>query len=141
MGNIKSSTQKINFEDVQYAIKSPDNYLLINTLSENMQHCLIQNTVIAENEVAIMNKLILNGLKNINIIVYGMNCNDDKIYQKQDQLYSLGFYNVYIYAGGMFEWLLLQDIYGENEFPTTSKQLDILKFRSSKCLNVGLLEY
>lgn len=141
MGNTKSSSQKINFEDVQYAIKNHENYLLINTLNENIQNCLIINTVPAENEVAIVNKLMSNGNKNINIIVYGMNANDEKIYQKQDQLYSLGFYNVYIYVGGMFEWLLLQDIYGASEFQTTSKQLDILKYKSPKCLNVGLLEY
>lgn len=141
MGNTKSSLQKINFEDIQYAIKNHDNYLLINTLNDAMQSCLIKNTVAAENEVAIINKLLANGNKTVNIIVYGINCNDDKIYDKQNQLYSLGFYNVYIYIGGMFEWLLLQDIYGASEFPTTTKQLDILKYKPAKCLNVGLLQY
>ena len=29
----------------------------------------------------------------------------------------------------MFEWLLLQDIYGDDEFPTTTKELDILKYK------------
>ena len=29
----------------------------------------------------------------------------------------------------MFEWLLLQDIYGYDNFPTTIKELDILKYR------------
>ena len=29
-----------------------------------------------------------------------------------------------------FEWLLLQDVFGEDLFPTTSKELDILKFNS-----------
>jgi len=141
MGNTKSSSQKINFEDVQYAIKNHENYLLINTLNENMQNCLIINTVPAENEVAIMNKLLSNGNKNVNIIVYGMNANDEKIYEKQTQLYSLGFLNVYIYTGGMFEWLLLQDIYGVSEFQTTTKQLDILKYKPAKCFGIGLLEY
>ena len=42
---------------------------------------------------------------------------------------SLGFYNVYLYNGGLFEWLLLQDIYGFDEFPTTKKELDILKYK------------
>jgi hypothetical protein len=141
MGNTKSSSQKINFEDVQYALKNHESYILINTLSEAMQNCLIKNTIKAENEVAIMNKLITNGNKNINIIVYGMNSNDDKIFEKQNQLYSLGFYNVYIYVGGMFEWLLLQDIYGTSEFPTTTKELDILKYKSRKSLNIRLIEY
>jgi hypothetical protein len=36
---------------------------------------------------------------------------------------------------------MLQDIYGDTEFPTTKKELDILKFKPNKVLNVRLLEY
>ena len=35
----------------------------------------------------------------------------------------------HIYIGGLFEWLLLQDIYGDDEFPTTTKIIDILKYK------------
>ena len=31
--------------------------------------------------------------------------------------------------GGIFEWLLLQDIYGDDQFKTTSRELDILKYK------------
>ena len=41
---------------------------------------------------------------------------------------ALGFSQLYIYYGGLFEWLLLQDIYG-NDFSTTTQNLDILKYR------------
>jgi hypothetical protein len=41
----------------------------------------------------------------------------------------------------MFEWLLLQDIYGAAEFPTTKKELDLLKYKPSQLLNIALLEY
>jgi hypothetical protein len=41
----------------------------------------------------------------------------------------------------MFEWLLLQDIFGEKEFPTTKKELDVLKYKPNKSLNVALLKY
>ena len=41
----------------------------------------------------------------------------------------------------MFEWLLLQDIYGEKDFPTTKPEMDILKYKPNKGLNVPLLEY
>ena len=75
------------------------------------------------------------------IIIYGRNCNDEKIYSKYKQLNSLGFYNVYIYSGGLFEWLMLQDIYGVDDFPTTKKELDILRFKPQKILNIQLLEY
>jgi hypothetical protein len=77
----------------------------------------------------------------VKIIIYGRNSNDDNIYKKLSQLTSLGFYNVYVYVGGMFEWMLLQDIYTNVEFPTTKKELDILKFKPNKILNISLLEY
>lgn len=141
MGNAQSSSQKINFEDVQYAITNTENYLLINTLNENEQKCLIKNTLNATQEETVINKLLSNGNKNISIIVYGKNSNDHKIYEKQSQLIRLGFYNVYIYTGGLFEWLLLQDIYSFDEFPTTTKELDLLKYKPNKVLQIGLLEY
>ena len=140
MGN-SQSTQKINFEDIQYVIKNYETHILINTLNENEQECLLPNTVGIHKEVELINSLIKNGRKNAKIIVYGRNCNDETIYNKYNQLSSLGFYNVYIYTGGLFEWLLLQDIYGLNEFPTSKKELDILKYKPNKLLNIPLLEY
>ena len=44
-----------------------------------------------------------------------------------------------MYTGGIFEWLLLQDIYGKDEFPTTSEELDILKYRAATVLQDKLL--
>ena len=140
MGNA-TSMNKINFEDIQYSLNQKDNFLIINTLSENEQNCLLPNTITPEKEISIINSLLRNGNKNIKIIVYGKNCNDDKIYKKYSQLQSLGFHNVFIYIGGLFEWLMLQDIYGENEFPTSKKDLDILRFKPPKRLDVHLLEY
>lgn len=140
MGNTQSM-QKINFEDVQFVLKNADNYLLINTLSENEQKCLIPNTTAIEKEIDIINKCIQKRNKQVKIIIYGKNCNDEKIYQKYNQLVGLGFYNIYIYTGGLFEWLMLQDIYGNTEFPTTEKEIDILKYKPIKLLNVQLIEY
>ena len=142
MGNSQSSSvNKINFEDVQFTIKNRESCLLINTLDENNQDCLIINTVNMNQEEQIINKLISNGKTDVKIIVYGKNGNDEKIYKKYNQLLSLGFYNVYIYTGGMFEWLLLQDIYTSKEFPTTKKELDILRFKANRVFNIPLLEY
>jgi rhodanese-related sulfurtransferase len=140
MGN-SQSTQKINYEDIQYVISNSQSHLLINTLNENEQDCLIVNTTNIKNEEALVNRLIQTASKNLKIIVYGRNCNDEKIYVKYNQFKSLGFYNVYIYTGGLFEWLMLQDIYGEKEFPTTKKELDFLKYKPHKTLNIQLLEY
>jgi hypothetical protein len=140
MGNSQSSI-KINYEDVQFIIRNPEGYLLINTLSMTEQNCLIVNTININNEENIINTCIKRGAKDIKIVIYGKNSNDDKLYNKYSQLNSLGFHNVYIYTGGLFEWLMLQDIYGEKEFPTTKKELDILKYKPNKVLNVPLLEY
>jgi Rhodanese-like domain len=139
MGNTQS-TQKVNFEDIQTAIKNPNSYLLINTLPNSVQTCLIKNTVLAEREEELINQHLKNYNKNLKIILYGKNTNDPSVLKKYSQLTSLGFTNVYIYQGGLFEWLLLQDIYGTAEFPTTSKELDILKYKPTSILNIYLLE-
>ncbi len=141
MGNTQSSNVKANFEDVQYALKTDEKCLLINTLNDREQDCLIPKTIHASHEEAIINKLIHENIKNIKIIVYGRNCNDENIYKKQGQLLSLGFHEVYVYVGGIFEWLMLQDIYSPAEFPTTKKENDFLKYKPSKAFNVQLLQY
>ena len=125
---------------MQNVIKNPEIYLIINTLSHSDQQCLIINTTISTDEELIINKFLKEN-KNIRIIIYGKNCNDDSINKKYQQLYSLGFYNIYVYSGGMFEWLMLQDIFGKDLFPTTKKELDFLKYKSNQLLNIALLEY
>jgi hypothetical protein len=77
----------------------------------------------------------LNSVSSYKMIIYGMNSTDDKIVKKYNQLISLGFTNVFIYSGGMFEWLLLQDIFGNDEFPTTSRENDLLKYKGKKISN------
>lgn len=135
------SIQKINFEDIQYTFNNKDDHILINTLNETRQDCLIIGTIGINKETELINNFIKNGNKKIKIIIYGLNSNDEYIYIKYNQLISLGFYNVYIYPGGMFEWLLLQDIYGSNEFPTTKKELDILKYKPNKIFGIHMIEY
>jgi hypothetical protein len=127
MGNI-SSVNKVNYIYVQKCIhNSSENILLINTLAYDKQECLIKNTITASNEVDIINKYLKSN-KSIKILIYGENCIDNKVISKYNQLYKLGFVNIYVYLGGIFEWLLLQDIYGDEEFPTTSKIIDLLKY-------------
>lgn len=134
------SIQKINFEDVQIVVKSPETYLLINTLPVFEQDCLIASSVHGSKEEEVINQLLKTN-KNIKIIVYGRNANDDTIYKKYTQLTNLGFYNVFIYTGGLFEWLLLQDIYSADLFGTTSVAKDFLKYKPPPKLNISLLEY
>ncbi len=139
MGNTQS-IKKINYEDMQAVIKNSEAYLIINTLPPSEQQCLIVNTTFAVNEELLINKYMKEN-KNIRIVIYGKNCNDDTTNKKYQQLLTLGFYNIFLYTGGLFEWLLLQDIYGKELFPTTKKEVDILKYKPNQMLNIGLLEY
>jgi len=129
MGNLHS-IRKISFEDMQHAIND-NNYIIINTMPKDLQHCLIVNTISADMEESIINQLI-NNCKNKKIIIYGKNTNDEKVIKKYNQLFSFGFKDIHVYLGGMFEWLLLQDIYGTEEFPTTTIEKDILKYKPSR---------
>jgi hypothetical protein len=80
-----------------------------------------------------MNTIIDNNYTNkVTIIIYGRNCNDETAEKKYKQLTNLGFQNVYLYTGGLFEWVLLQDVYGKEEFQTTSVVADILRFSPIK---------
>ena len=126
---------KIGFEDVVQSIQKPEKYVLINTLPSSKQECLISGTLGLREEEAFINGLLTKYTDvSKHIVLYGMNATDDTPYQKQRQLISLGITEVWVYSGGLFEWLLLQDIYGETEFPTTSeaKKNDMLLFRSSR---------
>ena len=126
----KTKYKTATFEDVQFATRNPNIYVLINTLQSTNQECLIQSTLLFQTEENSINEYINNyDFNSKTFIVYGENTNDESIETKYSQLLGLGFEKVYIYRGGMFEWLLLQDIYGDIEFPTTSKLLDILKYK------------
>jgi hypothetical protein len=130
MGN-KLTTINMNYEDLQNNIRNP-NSIIINTLPLTMQSCLILNTLPFNQEEEKINGLLKNNIDTINIIIYGMNNCDETVYKKYKQLQELGFRRVYMYLGGMFEWMLLQDIYGKEDFPTTEEELDILKFKPKK---------
>lgn len=137
MGN-EISINKIGYEDVQYAINN--NYIIINTLSSVKQGCLIKNTINTNDEETIINQLINDVNSNIYIIIYGENSLDITPIDKCKKLIQYGFSNIHIYVGGLFEWMLLQDIYGNDNFPTTSKDLDILKFRTISKFNKKFLK-
>ncbi len=151
MGNIVPTNviKNINFEDMQTAIKESNSEttitehrksLIINTLLPSNQSCLIDGTLPIDIEESAIN-LLLKKNKNISIIIYGMNSSDYSIFKKYEQLIKLGFYNVFVYTGGLFEWLLLQDIYGYDLFPTTKKENDLLKYKGIRQFNIKLLSY
>jgi hypothetical protein len=132
-GLFQTSYKKINFEDVQYAIKNINQYIIINTLPNTEQDCLIKHTLSYEQEESTINELLGNyDFNNKKLIVYGKNSSDETAEKKYSQLRTLGFSEIYLYTGGLFEWMLLQDIYGNAEFPTTKKVLDLLKYKGAR---------
>ena len=107
--------------------------LLINTLPPSLQHCLIKTTVDIRFEERVVNAFI-HKTPDIMIIVYGKNSNDITILHKYEQLVKLGFTNVHIYTGGIFEWMLLHEIYGKDLFKITNYEIDILRYRPKSVL-------
>jgi|TARA_B100001758_G_C18359732_1_gene584963 hypothetical protein len=139
-GLFETRYNELSFEDIQFAIKNSENFLLINTLEVENQKCLISTTMNINNEERIMNELLSEyNVNSKKIIIYGKNSCDKSIRVKYKQLLKLGFQHLYLYEGGMFEWLCLQDIYGKEEFPTTSKELDLLKYKVKKTFGNYLL--
>ena len=112
--------------------------MLINTLDASEQTCLISKTISISNEEKLINTYLKKN-KGVRIIIYDKNAHQTKLLKKYEQLMKLGFANVYIYPGGLFEWLCLQDIYGKDNFPTTTDELDILKYKAQSLFNDNYL--
>ena len=128
MGNIYSSFSTYDFDIILKKITLPNESIIINTLPENNQVCLIKTTIPANIESNVINDLINNNKKK-EIIIYGKNHRDLKVIEKYNQLKKLGFTNVHIYFGGLFEWLLLREIYGDINFPILGSCSDILFYK------------
>jgi hypothetical protein len=123
------SINKVNFEYVQnYCNFKNDKLLLINTLDYSKQECLIKGTIKASNEEEYMNKLLKTN-KNKEIILYGLHHTDLSVIKKYNQLKKLGFKNVHIYFGGMYEWLLLQEVFGTINFEIDGSLKDIVEYK------------
>jgi len=142
MGNQVSLIPKVSYEDLQMVIYRNLNIqhstLIINTLPPSLQHCLIKTTVDIRFEERVVNTFIQKK-PDIMIIVYGKNSNDITILHKYEQLVKLGFTNVHIYTGGIFEWMLLHEIYGKDLFKITKHEIDILRYRPKSVLLAAMV--
>jgi hypothetical protein len=128
MGNIYSSYSSYDFDVISNKIISEYDMVLINTLPDTQQGCLIKTTIKATKETEYINELYKINKKK-EIIIYGKNHRDLKIIEKYNQLKKLGFTNVHIYFGGLFEWLLLKEYYGEINFPIDGKMGEISQYK------------
>jgi hypothetical protein len=123
---IMYSMPSYNYHQLQERINKNNDIVLINTLPLSRQNCLIKGTLSASIEEEYMNKL---KNKNKEIIIYGIHHTDISVIKKYNQLKKLGFKNVYIYFGGMYEWLLLQEVFGAINFQTDGEIKDILNYK------------
>lgn len=120
-----TSITKVGFEDMLFAIEqnsaeggSENQWLVINTLPQNEQDYLIRATTPFNEEEGKINGIIEScNTHKYRILIYGKNSVDPTVETKYWQLKGLGFMDVYIYYGGMFEWVMLSEIYGEDLFP------------------------
>lgn len=129
MGQVYSNFTHINYEELQSKIGT--SIILLNTLSSEDQKYLIKGTLNAMYEIGIMNEQLKKN-KNVEIIIYGKDHYDISVIKKYNQLKQLGFKNVSIYFGGLFEWALLQDIYGTSNFQTDGQIKDPLQISKYK---------
>ncbi len=134
MGNTSSTTQiTANYEDIQRGL-SIKNGILIHTMDD--ETILISGTTSISNETQRINRLLDDREYDTNIIIYGKNTDDyESLSKKRTQLLTLRFRNVWIYPGGIFEWILLQDVFGKTQFPTTTIVNDIIKCRPKSVIH------
>ena len=126
---LEMQNQRLNVGGSGGRVGHTGNFILINTLSLNDQEILICRTTPAKEEETALNQLLETyQTGGVRIIVYGRNSADTSVFVKQEQIRKLGFTHVYVYLGGLFEWLLLQDVYGTDAFRTTSPCRDILRY-------------
>ena len=123
MGNKESFTvEKASFENVLLLEKSG---VLISVFAEDDQNLLIAGTVPCAKEVEAVESAIA---AKRSIIVYGRNSHDERVFTKYAQIKKLGGL-VKVYLGGLFEWILLNEIYGNDRFPLTAKVVDLYQYR------------
>lgn len=140
MGISSSTNYKFaSYKDVQNIIRNTQsNSILLNTMTKDKQQCIIKGTCDIHQEEYIINNSIQNNSSTL-IIIYGCHNCDQSVFKKFQQLRTLGFCNVYIYSGGLFEWLCLQDIYGDEFFQTTNKshsKIELLDFAPNEYCNL-----
>jgi len=131
MGNAESHIKTVNFDNVKY-----DKHMLIHVMDEKDQSVLINGTLTIEDEIETLNSVLSASKQGeTRIIIYGKNTDDyAKLVKRYNQLRGLGF-NAFVYFGGIFEWLLLQEIYGISEFPIEKREItsiDVLKYAPAK---------
>lgn len=111
---ISVSLEKLSACDVKFIQQERNSdFFIITTMRDNGNGKLplIKGTLTPYAEEMEINRLINDKKNTKGIIIYGKNCQDTSVIDKYKQLMQLGLTNTFIYFGGIFEWLLLNDKY------------------------------
>lgn len=123
MGNVQSLA-KVTYECAKEIALNNGKGILVCTLKEEKERFGILRTIPIDKEEECINNMIQKRQYDIVIVLYGENMYDPSVITKYNQLKNIGFINCYIYFGGMFEWYLLQDVYGSELFPTKNSPIN-----------------
>lgn len=129
--------KRVGFEDVLFAMKQR-NCLLMNTMPREEQDYLIAHTIRFHEEETRINNIIDDNVQHQYIvIIYGRNTMDETIEKRYSQMIHLGFHksNVWIYYGGLFEYSMLQEMFGQEMFPSIGTCRDLLKYKPKQFLH------
>jgi len=121
MGNYESAIKNANFDDIIMISNDPSKnaHILIHVMDKEDEELLIKGTLLINEEIERVNSLLTYGKMDVTIVIYGKNTDDfSKVIGKCRKLCNMWFCNIYAYLGGLFEWLLLQEIYGNEEIKT-----------------------
>lgn len=118
----------LNFDDMKLAVDR--GYIICHIMDETDETILIKNTLSVKDEIKKINDLIKQSKFDETIVLYGRNYTDlEKIVQRFQHLISFGFTRVFIYVGGLYEWVLMQNLYGDKLFPTNNS-IDLTNIKS-----------
>jgi hypothetical protein len=96
-------------------------YLVVSVLPDAFLQTeqLLPTTLSPEKEEEVINRILETGeIDQVTLILYGKNNTDTKVFEKYKKLHDRFGLNCVLYLGGMFEWLLLQKLHGEEAYPT-----------------------
>ncbi len=115
-------------------------YCLINTLPEHRQDCVIAHTLPCAEEEATLNRWLSRWEVHRPIVIYGQHAGDATIYRKYNQCVAVGFEQVFVYLGGMMEWMLLRSVSEQSahEYRIRGETVSFLRFSPSRKFRMRL---
>ncbi len=122
MGNVQSTAgfgERVTLVGPNTISNPPTPLLLLAAPSVDAQPWRIHGTLSADEEERQINRLVEHGSKNSgtpkHIVYYGLNSTDTSPETQARKLMSHGL-KASVYRGGLFEWILLRELFGETVY-------------------------